>query len=95
MEKENSDLMTEFFGHGFFQHKSIVVGGIKNVMFRRILLVLVFYENAFSPKIIGKPGPSPYLRLFGVCSMEDEKYPTKAKQGSTDESPTDWGERGE
>ncbi len=33
--------MTEFFGHGFF-FSSIVVGAIKNVTFRRILLVLVF-----------------------------------------------------
>ncbi len=32
--------MTEFFGL-FFQHKSIVVGAIKNVTLRRILLVLV------------------------------------------------------
>ncbi len=42
MEEENSDLMTEFVGHVFFQHKSIVIGAIKNVTFRRILLVLVF-----------------------------------------------------
>ena len=41
MEKEISDLLTEFLGH-VFEHKSIVVGAIKNVMFRRILLVLVF-----------------------------------------------------
>ncbi len=40
MEKENSDLMTEFLGNVFFQYKSIVVGAIKNVTFRRILLVL-------------------------------------------------------
>ena len=34
MEEENSDLMTEFVGHGIFQHKSIVIGAIKNVTWR-------------------------------------------------------------
>ena len=28
--------MTEFFGHVFSQHKSIVAGAIKNVTFRRM-----------------------------------------------------------
>ncbi len=38
--------MTEFFGL-FFQHKSIVVGAIKNVTLRRILLVLVKCTQLF------------------------------------------------
>ena len=42
MEKEISDLITEFLGM-FFQHKSIVVGAIKNATFRGILLVLVLF----------------------------------------------------
>ncbi len=58
MGKEISYLMTEFLGH-VFQHKSIVVGAIKNVMLRRILLVLVF--------------PGPQGSMLRKTRLESEK----------------------
>ncbi len=70
MEEENSDLITEFFGHGFFQHKSTVVGAIKNVMFRRILLVLVCSKPA--------SGFRSDSHIFGACffSTDQVQRPT-------------------
>ena len=54
--------MTEFLGH-VFQQKGIVVGAIKSVMLRRILLVLVL---SLSLSIPGGPPPARGVRLCQV-----------------------------